>query len=88
MEKIIVGKIEHHDVLYLPEKDLVYCKNTVFPYKLMEEHLIKSSLDKIKIKEDFVITKHGNSIKLSCLNTTLNNIKNINKNIKKWQKKI
>lgn len=88
MKKIIVGKIEHHDVLYLPEKDLVYCKNTVFPYKLMEEHLIKSSCDRIKIKEDFIITKQQSSIKLSCLNTTSSNIININKNIKRWRNKI
>lgn len=86
MDKIEVGKIEEHPVLYLPEKDLLYCKKVVFPYKTLEEALIESTLERIEIKEDFIITKKGNSIQLACLTTSISNITLINKNIKKYKK--
>lgn len=83
MIKEIVGKIDEYDVLYLPEKDLIYCKNTTMPYSIMQEALIKSPLDRTELKKDLIVTINGESVQLACLTTTIENIKSINKNIKK-----
>ena len=85
MEKIEVGQIEEYPVLYLPEKDLLYCKKVVFPYKTLEEALINSTLERIELKEDFIITKKGGLVQLACLTTSISNIKLINKTIKKYK---
>ena len=85
MEKIEVGQIEEYPVLYIPEKDLLYCKKVVFPYKTLEEALINSTLERIELKEDFIITKKDGLVQLACQNTNISNIKLINKTIKKYK---
>ena len=85
MEKIEVGQIEEYPVLYIPEKDLLYCKKVVFPYKTLEEALINSTLERIELREDLIITKKDSSVQLACLTTSISNIKLIHKTIKKYK---
>ena len=84
MEKVIVGKIQAHDVYYLPERDLVFCKNTVIPYTKLKEVLLENPVDKYAFKEDIIMTRATeNVIQFACLTTNIENIKEINNQIKK-----
>ena len=84
MEKVIVGKVQAHDVYYLPERDLVFCKNTVIPYTKLKEVLLEDLVDKYTFKEDVIMTRAAESIiQFACLTTNIENIKEINNQIKK-----
>lgn len=76
-----VGRIEGHDVLYIPEKHIVYCKNTAVPVALMET-VLDSSLSRHNIPEkNLIITKNNGVVKLGCLCTTESNLFKIRKTI-------
>ena len=77
-----VGRIEEHDVIFVPEKDIVFCKNTAIPYNKLKEALF-SSIDKIELTSDLTMKKELGLIQLGCLTTTIENCKEINLNIKK-----
>lgn len=80
-----VGKIGIYDVLYIPEKDIIFCKNTTIKYPLIRK-IIKSSLDRTEIPEkELVIIKDNNIIHLGCLTTTLENCENISREIRKYK---
>lgn len=80
-----VGKIGIYDVLYIPEKDIIFCKNTTIKYPLIRK-IIKSSLDRTEIPEkELVIIKDSNIIHLGCLTTTLENCENISREIRKYK---
>lgn len=83
MEKIVVGKIEEHDVLYLPEKDYIFCKNTVIPFNTALE-IFKSPLDRYEVPEKNLVAKMSpTTIELGCLTTTRDNYSTILKQIKR-----
>ena len=44
----VVGKIQGYDVVYIPEKHLVFCKNTAIPLKVILE-ILKSKEQKTYI---------------------------------------
>ena len=84
MSEFIVGKIQDHDVIYVPEKDILFCKNTTMPYSVMRLALIDSPVDRLELKSDLVMTRGENGvIQMACLTTNIENIKEINKQIKK-----
>ena len=83
----VVGKIQGYDVIYIPEKQLVFCKNTTIPLKVILE-ILKSKEQKTYIPaKKLWITKDSDIISFGCITTTMNNINNINKQIIKCQKK-
>ena len=82
MEQIVVGEIEGYDVLYIPERDIVFCKNTTIPYKVLKRILFEDTVDRVELKKDLMFYSNKNSISFGCLTTTLENCKLINKNIK------
>lgn len=84
--KEIVGKIENYDVIYLPEKDLVFCKNTTMPYLVMRKALIIDKIDRQELKEGLIMSINKEIVRLACLTTTLENIQQINTNIQKIKK--
>ena len=86
MEQIVVGEIEGYDVLYIPERDIVFCKNTTIPYKVLKRILFEDTVDRVELKKDLMFYSNKNNISLGCLTTTLENCKLINKNIKKHKK--
>ncbi len=69
MSKHIVGNMEGNDVYYIPEKDLVFCKNTIIPYSLAKE-AFNSSLTRKQLKDDLYYTTDGYNITFGCLKTT------------------
>ena len=76
-----VGNIQGYDVIYIPEKDILFCKNTAVSSKLLREALY-GNLDRYNIPEkNLVIMKKGSIIKLGCLTTTIENAKKILTNI-------
>lgn len=79
----VVGKIEGYDVLYLPEKELLFCKNTTMPYKTMRYALLEQKVDKLRLKHDLVMSVDERIVSLGCLITNMENIENINENIKR-----
>lgn len=79
-----VGEIQGHDVLYIPEKDVIFCKNTILSFPLIERIIVKSSMDRTSIPEkELVIIKNNNTIHLGCLTTTMENCLEIRKQVNK-----
>lgn len=82
----IVGTIQGHDVIYVPEKDTIFCKNTAVKYDVMNR-IINSGLDRESVPEkNLVIHKDNGTIHLGCLTTTIENCLEIRRNIKRFKK--
>lgn len=79
----IVGKIENEDVLYILSKDILFCKNTTVPYDHIRKLLFINKVDKTQLKKDLEIYINKNTVTLGCLVTSMENCKQIYKNIKK-----
>lgn len=83
MEKIVVGQIQGYDVLYMPEKNYVFCKNTVLPLQVMID-VLKNNTDRVEIPDKNLVIKISNStIDMGCLSTTRDNLLDIKKTINK-----
>ena len=83
MGRIVVGEIQGYEVIYVPEKDYVFCKNTALPLSTMID-VLKSEVDRIEIPEkNLVIKISDSSIDMGCLSTTRDNLCNIKKTISK-----
>lgn len=83
MEKIQIGYIEDYPVLYLPEKDLIFCKNTIVPYEVLL-NAFNSGIDRIEYEEkNLVMYFLKNEITLGCLKTNPENFRDMIKTIKK-----
>ena len=83
MSEFFVGRIEGHDVIYVPERDILFCKNTTMPYKVMKAALLDDPTDRLELKKDLTMTRDGEIIRLACLTTNIENCIEINKKIKK-----
>ena len=89
MPNFVVGSIEDHDVIYVSEKDILFCKNTTVPYTKMREVLIEREYDRCEIKHDLIASiSDTGMVSLGCLTTTLENCIEINKEIKKIKKDV
>lgn len=78
-----VGTIEGYDVIYIAERDALYCKNTAVPFKAIER-IIKGSLDRGEIPEkNLIVTKDNGTVTLGCLTTTMENCLNIRHSVYK-----
>lgn len=85
MTKVTVGNIQGYDVLYIPEKDFVFCKNTVLPLFIMKDAL-RNGLDRVEVAEkNLVILFNENTVDMGCLSTTKENLRNIAKEINKFK---
>jgi predicted aconitase len=84
---IKVGEIQGYDVIYVPERNQIFCKNTSVNFDLIERIILKQQklMDEIKEK-NLTITKNGSLVTLGCLTTTLSNCKQINKTVKNIRK--
>jgi hypothetical protein len=81
-----VGTIEGWPVEYIPEKDIVFCKNTAVPLKVIER-MLASSLDReVYEKKNLSIVKLEGVIYFGCLTTSTSNVREIKENIKKINK--
>ena len=82
-EECKVGEIQGHDVIYIPSKDVIFCKNTAVKFSVIEE-IIRSNLERSEIPEkNLTIIKDNGIVSLGCLTTTMTNCLNIRKRVKK-----
>lgn len=78
-----VGEIQGYDVLYVLEKDTIFCKNTALKFSLIEK-IVRSSMERTSIPEkNLTIIKDSNVIHLGCLTTTIQNCLDIRKQVNK-----
>lgn len=78
-----VGEIQGYPVLYIQEKDVVFCKNTVCRVSDLKR-LIESPYERELLEEkNLSIVKMGSSIDFGCLTTTKENVRAIEREIKK-----
>ena len=82
MSREIVGQINGYDVIYIPEKDVLFCKNTICKYDNLKEALLDSPLQRNRVEDKVPTFKNDNVIEIGCLNTTKSNILLINNNIR------
>lgn len=81
--KQIIGQIEGHDVIYVPEKDVVFCKNTTLPFSVIKE-VQKMSSDSLSIPEkNLTIHKYESTIEMGCLTTSKSHFNELIKTINK-----
>lgn len=82
-EEYKVGEIQGHDVIYIPSKDVIFCKNTAVKFSVIEE-IIRSNLERGEIPEkNLTIIKDNGIVSLGCLTTTMTNCLNIRKRVRK-----
>lgn len=78
-----VGQIQAYDVFYVPEKDMVFCKNTCVSLNEIRAAIF-SSLNREYIEsKDLSVVKDQGAVYLGCLTTTIDNILSIQREIKK-----
>ena len=83
MKQIVVGQIQGYDVIYIPEKDYVFCKNTVLPLQIML-NVLKCKTDRIEVPDKNLTIKISYSkVDMGCLTTTKENLISIKKIISK-----
>lgn len=79
--RIKVGEIQGCDVLYLPEKDILFCKNTAVPFNIIAAKLSSSNYRESIEDKKLTIIKEDGLITLGCLSTTKENINKIRKKV-------
>lgn len=82
-EEYKVGEIQGHDVIYIPSKDVIFCKNTAVKFSVIEE-IIRNNLERNEIPEkNLTIVKDNGTVSLGCLTTTMANCLDIRKRVRK-----
>lgn len=83
---IEVGKIQDWPVQYIPERRVLFCKNTAISLDKIEL-MLRSSLSRERDEaKNLTIVKLDNIVQFGCLTTTLDNVENIRKNIKNYER--
>lgn len=83
---IEVGKIQDWPVQYIPERRMLFCKNTAISLDKIEL-MLRSSLSRERDEaKNLTIVKLDNIVQFGCLTTTLDNVENIRKNIKNYER--
>lgn len=78
-----VGEIQNHDVIYIPERNQIFCKNTAVNYSLIERIVRGSTMRETIPEKDLTITKDMGIVTLGCLTTTMENCLAIRRNVNK-----
>ena len=83
MSEYKVGEINGNDVIYIPEKDIIFCKNTAVKFPIIER-IIRGRNDKGEIPEkNLTVIKDGGIVHLGCLTTTMENCLDIRRSVNK-----
>ena len=78
-----VGEINGNEVIYISEKDVIFCQNTAVKFPIIER-IIRNGEDKGEIPEkNLTIIKDNGIVHLGCLTTTMENCLNIRRRISK-----
>lgn len=79
---IQVGEIQGYPVMYVPEKDVIFCKNTTVHYNQIKAAIYNSSLYREDIEDGkLTVTKDKGVVTLGCLVTSIENISEIKSEI-------
>ena len=82
-DRYVVGEIQGYDVIYIPEKDIVFCKNTAIKLSVLDKavksHTISSTIE----EKNLTITKDNGTLCLGCLTTTLDKYRAMKRKISK-----
>lgn len=78
-----VGKISGYDVIYVPERNQIFCKNTAVNFSIIEKIIRGSTMRETIPEKDLTITKDMGIVTLGCLTTTMENCLNIRKQVYK-----
>lgn len=78
-----VGLIEGYDVIYIPEKNQVFCKNTAINFSIIEKIIRGNTIRETIPEKDLTITKDMGIVTLGCLTTTMENCRAIMRSINK-----
>lgn len=81
-----VGEIQGYDVLYVPERNQIFCKNTAVNFSLIERIIRGSTIRESIPEKELTITKEGSVVTLGCLTTTMKNCLSIRQNVNKINK--
>lgn len=76
-----VGEIEGHDVIYVPERNQIFCKNTTVNYSLIEKIVRGNTMRETIPEKNLTITKDMGVVTLGCLTTTMENCLSIRRNV-------
>lgn len=77
----VVGNIQGHDVVYVPERNQIFCKNTAVNYSLIEQIVRGNTMRETIPEKDLTITKDMGVVTLGCLTTTMENCLSIRRNV-------
>lgn len=84
----VVGIIQGNDVIYVPERDIIFCKNTSVNFSLIKR-IIKEGNDIETIPEkNLTVIKDGDTIHFGCLTTTIGECLEIVQNVNKLKHKV
>lgn len=81
--KHVVGNIQGHDVIYVPERNQVFCKNTAVNFSTIERIIRGSTMRETIPEKDLTITKDMGIVTLGCLTTTMENCLSIRRQVNK-----
>lgn len=81
--KNVVGNIQGYDVIYLPERNQIFCKNTAVNFSTIERIIRGSTIRETIPEKDLTITKDMGIVTLGCLTTTMENCLSIRRKVNK-----
>lgn len=81
--KHVVGNIQGHDVIYVPERNQIFCKNTAVNFSTIERIIRGSTMRETIPEKDLTITKDMGIVTLGCLTTTMENCLSIRQKVNK-----
>lgn len=81
--KHVVGEINGYDVVYIPERDVIFCKNTTLSFPLIER-IIRGKQERTNIPEkNLTVIIDNGVVNLGCLSTTVENCLSIRQEVNK-----
>lgn len=79
--KKTIGTIQGYDVIYVPERKILFCKNTAVPINLIKE-AVYGGFERYNIpQKNLTVRKDNSMIEFGCLRTTIEHAKEILDNI-------
>lgn len=78
-----VGEIQNYDVIYIPERNQIFCKNTAVNFPIIKRIIRGSTMRETIPEKDLTITKDMGIVTLGCLTTTMENCLDIMQKVNK-----
>lgn len=78
-----VGEIQNYDVIYVPERNQIFCKNTAVNFPIIKRIIRGSTMRETIPEKDLTITKDMGIVTLGCLTTTMENCLDIMRKVNK-----